>query len=211
MNDDIWHRFETMLLAHAPPLFAGLNAPATEAQVAAAEDVMGVIFPAEVRIAYLRHDGTSREARIGASRQFFFPMNWWASLAEMVDNWQMKVSVCKELQHPEMAFPSYEPWWDDLEVRPVWWDKKWIPIGLSDTATSVYFDLNPAPKGTGGQLIVDHGMQDPYVIASGLNHYLETLTDRVERKLLIFREGWVLADPDQSVFGERGYEWNAIG
>ena len=55
------------------------------------------------------------------------------------------------------------------------------------------------------------GMIEPEWIAEGFDHYLEMLIDRVECGKLIFREGWVLADPEQSVFGERGYEWSQIG
>ena len=212
MSSDIWDRFEAMLQANAPALLATLNPPASEERIAEAEVEMAVIFPEEIRAAYLRHDGTSHAGQIGASCLLFYPMNWWANLEEVVDNWQMKVRVSESLRNDDSRgyFPTYNPWWDDLKVCPVWWNPKWVPIGLSGTATSVYVDLEPAPKGTIGQLIADDGMQEASVIASGLNHYLEMLIDRVERKVLVFGEGWELADPNQSVYGAHGFDWNQL-
>lgn len=213
LSCDIWDRFEAMLSVHAPDALAALNPPATTMQIGEAEKAMGVTFPDDIRIAYLRHDGASTDQKVGASCLLFYPTSWWASLSEMVSHWQMKIEVSESLRHddPDGFFPSYEPWWNDLKIHPVWWSDKWIPIGLTSTPTGVYFDLAPAPKGTTGQLIVDRGMQDPEWIASSLNHYLEMLIDRVERKIFVFGEGWALADPDQSVYGAHGFDWNQLG
>ena len=210
MNVDVWGRFEAMLQMHAPALLAVLNPPASEKQIAEAEAAMNVTFPEEIRAAYLRHDGTSHDEATGATCLFFYPMNWWASLSEMVYYWHHCVRVSESLRanDPNGFFPTQEPWWDDLKVRPVWWSEKWIPIGLSGTATSVYFDLAPAKQGSIGQLINDDGMQDPQWIANSLNHYLETLIDRVERGVVVFGEGWQLADPDQSLYGASNFDWN---
>lgn len=209
LNDDIWDRFEAMLRVHAPALLGSLCPPATETEIVEAESAMGVRFPEEVRQAYLRHNGSTSDREAGnGSGLFFVPFSWWASLEEAVGNWHLMVQVSETLRDgdPEGLFATYKPWWDDLKIRPVWWNEKWIPIGLSGTATSVYFDLDPAPKGTVGQLLGDGGMQDPQWVANGLNHYLEMLIDRVERKLLIFREGWVSTETN-----ERVYDWTRIG
>jgi cell wall assembly regulator SMI1 len=205
---DIWDRFEAMLLAHAPQLLATLEPPASEAQIDDAEAAMGVRLPDEVRQAYLRHDGTLH-GDLGEPSSLFVPFNWWACLDDMVDNWRMMVRVSNGLRtedDPGDLFPTQKPRWDDLKIRPVWWNEKWIPIGLSGTMTTAYIDLDPAPKGTLGQLILDGGMQEARWIAEGLNHYLELLIDRVERGLLIFRDGWVCTETDETVF-----DWSRIG
>jgi cell wall assembly regulator SMI1 len=202
MTDDIWDRFESMLSVHAPQLLATLEPPASEAQIAEAEAAMGVRLPDEVRHAYLRHDGTLH-GDLDEPSSLFVPFNWWACLDDVVDNWRMKVEVSNSLRakgDPGDLFPTYASWWEDLKVCPVWWNQKWIPIGLSGTATSAYIDLDPAPKGTVGQLILDGGMQEARWIANGFNHYLELLIDRVERGLLIFRDGWVWTETDETVF-----------
>jgi cell wall assembly regulator SMI1 len=212
-NNDIWDRFEAMLRVRAPALLAALLPPATEAEISEAESAMCVQFPEEVRRAYLRHNGSLGDhPTFCGSGWIFVGNNWWASLEEMVEAWRSKVRVSEKLRHQDSEgfFPSYEPWWDAAKVRPVWWSSKWIPLGLSVTPQAIYFDLDPAPKGAVGQLLNDDGMQEASVIATSLNHYLEMLIDRVERKVLVFGNGWELADPDQSVYGAHGFDWNQL-
>jgi cell wall assembly regulator SMI1 len=192
MTDDLWDRFEAMLGAHAPDLLASLRPPANEAQIAATEAKLGVTFPAEVRCAYLRHDGSTHQD--GTQQGWFFTSsNWWACLEEMEVNWEMKVDVSNDARkYPDSSlFPIPDVTWDDLKIAPVWWSEKWIPIGHSMTGPSIYIDLDPAPKGTIGQLINDGGMQDAELISNSLDHYLESLIKRVESGLLIYRGGWM--------------------
>lgn len=205
MTNSIWDSFELMLKTHAPALLASLRPPATEAQIAAAESKLGVQFPAEIRRAYSRHDGSDH--REGTSEGMFFaPFNWWSRLDDVVSYWQMKVELrddaLRELD--ESLFPVADPSWDELKIAPVWWNEKWIPIGLSGTSTSVYFDLDPAAKGTFGQLIRDDGMQDAEWVCDGFDHYLELLIQRVESGRLAYRDRWVFA-----ATGEPVYEWNS--
>jgi len=46
---------------------------------------------------------------------------------------------------------------------------------------------------------------------SGYGYAPKLRCDRVERKLLFCQQGRVLSDPDQSVFGARGYDRNGVG
>lgn len=93
----------------------------------------------------------------------------------------------------ESMFPVADASWDELKIAPVWWNEKWIPIGLSGTSTSVYFDLDPAPKGACGQLFEDSGMQEAFWYSNGFDHYLEQLIELVDTGLLIYQGGWVWA------------------
>jgi len=173
---------------------------------------MGVQFPEEIRQAYLRHNGSIREQPTSCGSSWLFvPFNWWAPLDELVKEWQFLKSYCDEvrIETPE-AFPLPQPFWNELKVRPLCGNEKWLPVGLSGTMTLVYVDLDPAPMGTVGQLMIERGMVEPEWIATNLNHYLEMLIDRVGRKVLVFGEGWELADPDQSVYGAHGYDWNQL-
>jgi cell wall assembly regulator SMI1 len=206
MTDDVWERFEAMLQVHAPALLASLNPPATEVQIALAESKLGVELPAQVRRAYLRHNGSSHSD--GTNDGWLFVcFNWWASLDELVQNWQMMIELVTELKEKDdgTLFPVWDTDWDDLKIAPVWWNEKRIPIGLSGTPSSTYIDLDPAPKGTLGQLLSDEGMGDPGWLSSGLDHYLELLIERVESGRLIFRDGWVWKSTDESV-----YDWDLI-
>jgi cell wall assembly regulator SMI1 len=206
MTDDVWDRFEAMLQVRAPALLASLRPPATEAQIALAESQLGVKLPAQVRRAYLRHNGSSHSD--GTNDGWLFVcFNWWASLDEIVQYWQMKVELTIDLRKEDdgTLFPVRDAYWDDLKIAPVWWSEKWIPIGLSGTPSSTYIDLDPAPKGTLGQLLRDTGMGEPSWLSSGLDHYLELLIERVESGRLIFRDGWVWTSTDEPV-----YDWDLI-
>jgi cell wall assembly regulator SMI1 len=194
MTNSIWDRFELMLKTHAPALLASLRPPATEAQIAAAESKLGVQFPAEIRRAY------------SSEGMFFAPFNWWACLDDVLHNWQMTKGVSDDARREldESLFPVADSSWDELKIAPVWWNERWIPIGLSGTSTSVYFDLDPAAKGTFGQLIRDDGMQDAEWVCDGFDHYLELLIQRVESGRIAYRDRWVF-----SATGEPVYEWNS--
>jgi cell wall assembly regulator SMI1 len=203
MKDDkttnLWDRFEAMLARHAPALLASLRPGASLAQIGVAEQSMGLRLPDDVRRAYLRHDGTAR--------QLIPPFCYWASLAEMSQQHARLVDYNLGLsnRHPELYGPS-NAHWDTQKVKPVAGNDKWVPIGLTDTSTAVYVDLDPAPLGTIGQLIKDDGMCDPMHLASGFDGFLAILIDRVERGILIYRDWqWVWTETD-----EPAYDWESM-
>jgi cell wall assembly regulator SMI1 len=206
MTITIWDRFEAMLIAHAPNLLGTLRPPATEAQIALAESELGVQLPEDIRRAYLRHDGSNH--REGTQDGWLFvPSNWWASLADMVSNWKMMVEVSNdERQDPNTTlFPTADSTWDALKIAPIWWNEKWIPIGLSGTPSSTYIDLDPAPCGSFGQLFSDAGTGDTQWLSTGLDHYLELLIQRVESGRIIFRDRWIWTST-----GEGVYDWDLV-
>lgn len=191
---DLWERFEAMLTAQSPALLASLRPGATMEQIEAAEQTMQVQLPADVRYAYLRHDGTGEP--------LFPPFCHWASLTEMVEKlaWSREYDAEMRLEYPDQYGPPFD-YWDTQKVKPIAGNDLWIPIGLSNTSTTVCIDLDPAPKGVVGQLIVDHGMCEPYELASSFDQFLAFLIDRVERGILIYRDWqWVWTETDDSTF-----------
>jgi hypothetical protein len=52
-----WRELEAWVEANAPGLASRLRPPATDAEIAAAEDRLGVRFPSSVRESYAVHDG----------------------------------------------------------------------------------------------------------------------------------------------------------
>ena len=125
----------------------------------------------------------------------------------MTDTWRFlqELNDSTRADMPQ-AFPSPEPFWEELKVKPICGSEKWVPIGLSDTSTRIYVDLDPAPGGAVGQLMVESGMVEPEWIANSFNHYLEMLIELVARGALIFRDGWIWTETDEPV-----YDWNRIG
>ena len=169
------NRLEAALQRRAPSVYAGLRPPASDAQIAVAERALGVTLPEDVRAAYRWHDGCASELSI------FVDLAQWCSLEEMVSNWTMMVQVSTSDRASNPGnYPEPTPWWDELKVKPMWWNRRWIPIGTSNTASSNYVDLDPAPAGTRGQLISDAGMIDARVMAPSLECFFRNLVIHLE-------------------------------
>jgi cell wall assembly regulator SMI1 len=206
---NIWNRFEAMLAKHAAALLGALRPPASMAQIHSVEAAVECELPDDVRAAYMRHNGSISAEQLRSNASVLFgSLCWWASLEEVVTHHRSWLECLDDaLQNTERVYvlPPCEPFWDDLKIRPGWYDKQRIPVGVSNTMNSVFVDMNPAPKGTIGQLLADTGMGEPVLIAEGFNHFLEMLIERVERGVLVFREGWMWADINEPV-----YDWNRV-
>ena len=180
---EVWDRFEDVMRRKSPANFEALRPPASAEAIATAEKAMKVKFPAALRTAYLRHDGATwgkMDMREGLA---LFHNSWWCGLDEMVDHWHFMVreAGAVEMDDPDFyMFPIKAPSWDRLAIRPEWWNKKWLPIGRSNTANTYYIDLMPGPRGTKGQIISDSGEMSAALIAPDLNAWLTFLSDSFE-------------------------------
>jgi internalin A len=182
-----WERFELTLQHHVPAMLASFRPPASAKQIEAAEQAMGVMLPDDVRAAYLRHDGSTRDTNL------FGGMNWWGTLEEILECWRTRLLVSDKLKANGnyVDVPDDETAWAHCEVRPEWWNRHWIPIGLSGTGDIAYVDLLPGPKGTKGQIIFDTGMSEAVVMASSLNEFLETIVQRLESGAMYYENHWM--------------------
>jgi cell wall assembly regulator SMI1 len=191
-SEAFWDRIDNVLQRRAPELFAALNPPATIQQIEDAEKQLGLALPQDVRDAYLRHNGSPSADWLANSPHDFTPdffVNWgfWCSLEEMVRYWQGRVKNLEYMRavNPDI-FPDYAPYWDTLKVRPEWWNRHWVPIGLTKTMTTIYIDMQPAPLGVPGQVIQDNGMADAGELAPSLGDYLVHLIDHLDNGRLIY-------------------------
>jgi internalin A len=191
-NAEIWDRFEDVMRRKSPVNFEALRPPASAAAIAAAEKAMKIKFPAELRDAYLRHDGANRGTFESKDGLALFDDCRWCGLDEMVDYWSFMVreAGAVEMDDPDFyMFPINSPSWDRLAIRPEWWNKKWLPIGRSNTANTYYIDLMPGPRGTKGQIISDSGEMSAALIAPGLNAWLTFLSNSFESGRFITEPG----------------------
>lgn len=205
--DESWKRLDDLLARLAPAIHEGLRPPATEAQIASAEKAMGVRLPDDVRAAYRWHDGCTSELSM------FVSGCQWCSLDAMVEHWRQKRAFCKaDRQRNPRNYPDPEQWWDGLSTKPVWWNERWIPVGLSNTVSSVYVDMDPAPAGRRGQLIADVGMQEAQVMSPSLGTFFKCLGAHLEAGRLIAG-----GDSSWGEVGDRGmpvwwsdFDWSSI-
>jgi cell wall assembly regulator SMI1 len=179
-SEQLWSKLDRLLVQHAPILFESLQPPATLMAIDYVEGSLGVKFPEEMRTAYLRHDGSN----VDCNACFFPPFNQFCSLDAMMTAWQLRQSVALngDVSEPYANTDS------SMLVQPIWWDKKWIPVGISNTMTIITCDLNPGPSGKYGQLLCDSGMGESTPFANGLNNYIENLINRIENKVIGYRD-----------------------
>ncbi len=173
-----------------------LNPPASPEQIEAAEAAMSVKLPAEVRAAYRRFNGTTRDevtppspTRPRGPALFLYAYDW-ADLDRMVKHWRTLKGMEAEMKEsgawqdvPLSQIPPHR------KARPLDWHPKWIPVGDSGHFDAVYVDLAPAKAGTRGQIVYAGQGFGPLVSADGFNSYFGRLLDGWESgKLVLNRD-----------------------
>mgnify|MGYP001076588802 CR=1 FL=1 len=168
--DSTWERIEKWLQANAPEAYAGLNQPATEEEIAEAEQVLGITLPQDVRRSYLRHNGQAYEAP-----WMFY--DWeWLSLDQICDEWR----TWKDLLDGG-DFDNIESEADGRQVRGDWWNPAWIPLTFSGSGDHHCLDLAPGPEGTSGQIIeMWHDEGERPVVAASFGEFLVKYAEALE-------------------------------
>jgi cell wall assembly regulator SMI1 len=204
---ELWVRFESVLAQRAPDFLTAFLPPATPREIEDAEAELDLVFPGELRAAYLRHNGSSRD---GQFPSFFLPCySNWFSLSELKDQWEL---------NREIALAN---WPDDCEslpddernqgkVRADVWNIGRIPVGRFTGSHHLFVDLLPGATGSVGQLVKDVDMSgdctDDSVVAISFDAYLALFTDRVEQGLITYA-------PGQSWVNQRGqgiFDWATL-
>lgn len=188
----IWSRLETALAESAPRMLEALRPPATVLQISEAEQALGISFPEELRVAYLRHDGQSSKRE----RPFYpslFMSHDWLPLADLVSEWKKSMEIARMLEeeHSEQEGSLDE----NGMVRSLgFWSSKWIPVGKEWGRARLFIDLHPGFRGSVGQLVQHSGEDypaDESVVSNGLAAYVSRLADCLEAgRLTLGEHGW---------------------
>lgn len=163
--EKLWQRIEAWLEEHAPRTLRDLNKGATAKGIAAAEKLMGVKFPEDVKDSYRLHDG-----QIGGAPL----MDEWQllSLKVMTRKWKMLKQLYDAGKFEESKVKAKGP------VKAEWWNPKWIPVGFNGAGDFYCLDFDPAPKGKEGQLISFWHVDDRReVVAKGFREWMKEYAD----------------------------------
>src|SRR4051794_16095747 len=155
---DVWHRIEAWLRKHAPALSARLPAGVSQAELAAAEEALGVRLPEEVRSSYALHNGSPD--------LWPFDNGPLLSLAQVVAQWGVWRDLLRAGTFAGMRSSPIGP------VKRDWWNPRWVPVaGASGDHDCL--DLDPAPGGRVGQ-VIDFGHEGgaTSVFANSFREYL---------------------------------------
>jgi len=187
-----WHRIEQWLTRHS--LMPDLASGASDADIAAAEQALGVQLPEDYRVSCKLHNGERRDFGMVAGQELL-------SLPRVVQEWQLMLQM-----REEGVFDGHQP----NPIGPVKddpWNAKWIPISSSGSGDYFCLDLDPEEGGRVGQVFEhDHERDDRRVVAPSFSALLDLLGE--ERRLtrdtaLLFRDE---DPPIKHARGELGWE-----
>lgn len=141
---------------------------ATEEQLAAAEEQLGLALPADVRASYLLHDGSVGKA---VSPRGYHLM----SLDEMIEFTQLWRGPLADGLFDDTSTSPEGP------IQPVMWNAKWITLTSNGAGDHQCLDLDPAPGGQVGQIIdFSHVFGPTRVLAGSLEEWLTRFAAALE-------------------------------
>jgi cell wall assembly regulator SMI1 len=165
----IWERIEVWLADNAPEILDSLQSGATDDVLSEMEAFLNVTFPQDVRNSYALHNGQTLESPgLVEGRELL-------SLDAIRYHW----SVWKELvEDGALTRTKSLP---DGPIQNDWWNPKWIPLTYDGNSNHHCLDLNPAPGGDVGQIIMMwHDDPTRSLVASSFGAWLELFAQELE-------------------------------
>ncbi len=176
-----WKRIELWLTTNAPEALEYLKGPATEDAIGRAEAKLRLKLPDDVRASLLVHDGSANPTSdYGIAEGFVL-----YSLDKVIKTRELMHRLRASGDIPASLDREAEP---DPGVRPVWWHDNWIPVAANTSRVLVCVDLDPAPGGSFGQLVLYiSDTSDRKVIAPSFAAWLERIATRLESGTIVAR------------------------
>lgn len=119
-----------------------LQPGATAEEIQLIENTLGVILPEEMKSFYSVYNGQAWDVGV----ESFVRNLTLSSLAEIMDNWLF----LQEEFDPDDLLPDIEY---GVEVQPLLWHKKWIPIAENGGGDYLCLDTDPTEQGVVGQVL----------------------------------------------------------
>lgn len=133
--DAIWKDIEAWLAEHAPDRAAELRPGASDAAIEALEKKIGHKLPADYVASLARHDGAANLSSYVYQDSKSVAASWEAMRETPTEG--------REIDAPEAKV-----------IKPVWWNKAWVPFAEDSGGNLLCLDLDPGPKGKKGQVLV---------------------------------------------------------
>lgn len=170
-------RLEKWLSAHLPELHDDLAPGCAEDALAAFERQVGRTFPDDLKALYRLHDGQTGAVNTGP----FFGLTFlplaqaqahWASWKALVDEYSVE-----EMKQASEFCKSAKPG----AVKDVYASPYWIPFAYDYGGNHLGVDLDPAARGTLGQVInFGRDEEERFVLAGSMGDFFEWLVDQLE-------------------------------
>lgn len=175
---ELWNRIEAWFAANLPEEFQPLPG-GTPGQMQAVETSLGLRLPDDVREFYSVHAGIAEHCALYENQSL-------VSLEDIPGHWRLMCGLEEYFQH-RISNPRGP-------IKPVWGNRKWIPITDSAGGTIMCIDMDPAPGGTEGQVIEHIHEEGPlWVLAPSLREFLKMFAEDLEAGKYAQDEGYNLA------------------
>jgi len=177
----LWSRLEKWGQANAPSMLEDLNPGANNEDIALLEQKFGQILPESLKACLRIHNGESD----GWPCKVFADRGAFLSTSRIVDEWAQRLEISDSLggddEMDREAQIREGVIFVSGTVKPVMFDKAWIPIMECNGDVFWALDFNPADGGVEGQVIeVDWEGCSWTVIAHSFEKLMEDYVDDLE-------------------------------
>jgi cell wall assembly regulator SMI1 len=169
-DSELPNRFRDTLERVSPGLGAHLGDGASEEAIAQLEETLGVSLPDDVRAFYREINGQEPDAPNLVDGTELL------SLARIADEWAVWNGLLRDGSFEDArSAPA-------AGVKDDWWNPAWIPLTYNGAGDHYSLDLDPAPAGTRGQIIMMwHDDAERTRHAASFTDWIEGLCDAMER------------------------------
>jgi cell wall assembly regulator SMI1 len=176
--EEIWTRIDAWLKVNAPKVFNTLQPGASDSQIQAAESILAIQFPEDVKASYRIHNGQQTIYDYGLIPE----AQEFLSLERIQAEW----AVWKELLNQGQLVGKGEP---DPGIKSDWWNLRWIPLTSDYCGNHYCLDLDPAERGNVGQIItMVHDDSYRELLAPSFRSWLENYAAKLESGEYVFSE-----------------------
>jgi cell wall assembly regulator SMI1 len=166
-------RLDAWYAAHLPADEYRFNPPATQQQLDAFEQLVGIRMPEAYRQLYLWHDGDFDE-RCG--HVYGLPL---LSLSQAGQQWLLWNDVLADFGGNRYEISAAA--WPQGAVDPAYINPRWIPLTYDSGGNHIGLDFDPWPGGRIGQVILYGRDEDvKAVLAQSLGGFLQLLAELLE-------------------------------
>lgn len=177
--EEVWQRIEAAWQTSAPPDSRPIAPGATEDEIKRLESLLAIVLPQDVRASYRLHNGGFTMKLVTEMR--ILP------LKQMAERWRILDELLDDegwARQPPYYFTDevIRSGWQVGPVEPVWWNRRWIPIGQDNAGNLSCLDMTPTAGGTVGQIIDwDHECGPSRVLFPGFQQLLEAFAAQLPR------------------------------
>ena len=188
---DLWQRLETWASANAPKMLEDLNPGATDAEISALQESLGLDLPESFNESLRVHNGESD----GWPCKVFADMGAYHPASAIPEHWQMRQQIAEQVGIEFTPEEIEEQIRDhiitvDGPVRPATYRAAWIPIMDCNGDVFWAIDFAPADGGCDGQIIrVDLEGCEWSVVADSFAAFLQQYVESLEGGEYPIRDG----------------------